>query len=216
MAERKVYGASLSTATMRAVACLYEKDLDFEFVQVDMRAGAHKQEPFISLNPFGQVPAYQEGDATFFESRAISKSIAYKYMDRGTQLLGMSPEESAQVGVWTEVEAHQFDPPASKLLFECLFKPMFMGTPTDEAVVAENEAKLGKVLDVYEARLGKSKYLAGPDFSLADLHHLPVIHVLLKVPRVAALFTSREHVNAWVKDITSRPAWCKVVQTYNF
>ncbi|CAN6468827.1 unnamed protein product [Victoria cruziana] len=216
MAERKVYGVSLSTATMRAVACLYEKDLDFEFVEVDMRAGAHKQEPFISLNPFGQVPAYQEGDATFFESRAITKSIAYKYMDKGTQLLGQSPEESAQIGVWTEVEAHQFDPPASKLLYECLFKPMFMGTPTDDAVVAEYETKLCKVLDVYEARLAKHKYLAGSDFSLADLHHLPCIHVLMKVPRVAALFTSREHLNAWVKDITSRPAWCKVVKTYNF
>ncbi|CAN6468826.1 unnamed protein product [Victoria cruziana] len=215
MAERKVYGTSLSTATMRAVVCLYEKDVEFDFVVVDMRAGAHKREPFISLNPFGQVPAYQEGDATFFESRAISKSIAYKYMDKGTQLLGKSPEESAQIGVWTEVEAHQFDPPASKILFECRAKPMFLGAPTDDAVVAENEARLSKVLDVYEARLAKHEYLAGPDFSLADLHHLPCVHALMKVPRAAALFTSREHVDAWVKDITSRPAWCKVVQTYN-
>lgn len=35
---------------MRVLATLYEKGLDFELVPVDMKAGAHKQEPLISLN----------------------------------------------------------------------------------------------------------------------------------------------------------------------
>ena len=46
----KVHGLPISTATMRVLATLYEKGLDFEIVPVDMKAGAHKQEPLISLN----------------------------------------------------------------------------------------------------------------------------------------------------------------------
>lgn len=115
----------------------------------------------------------------------------------------------ALVTVWMEVEAHQFDPAASKLAWELCFKPMF-GMTTDPAAVEENEAKLAKVLDVYEARLSQSKYLGCDCFTLADLHHLPVLHYLMGT-QSKKLFESRPKVSAWVANITSKPAWSKVV-----
>ena len=50
MATIKVHGSPFSPATMRVTAALYEKQLDFEFVQIDMGNGEHKKVPFISLN----------------------------------------------------------------------------------------------------------------------------------------------------------------------
>lgn len=114
----------------------------------------------------------------------------------------------AILSVWAEVEGQKFDPAASKLTFELAIKPL-LGMATDPAVVEEYEAKLAKVLDVYEARLAQSKYLAGDCFTLADLHHLPNINYLINT-QVKELFTSRPHVNAWCTDILSRPAWLKV------
>jgi glutathione S-transferase len=111
--------------------------------------------------------------------------------------------------VWLEVEALQFDPVASKLTWELALKPMF-GLVTDKAAVEENEAKLAKVLDIYERRLTQSKYLACDSFTLVDLHHLPTIQYLLGT-KAKKLFDSRPHVSAWVADITARPAWCKVL-----
>ncbi|KAF5940658.1 hypothetical protein HYC85_021825 [Camellia sinensis] len=49
----------------------------------------------------------------------------------------------------------------------------------DEKLIQESEEKLGKVLDIYEDRLSKSKYLAGDFFSLADLSHLPFTQYLV-------------------------------------
>ncbi|KAH7838425.1 hypothetical protein Vadar_026235 [Vaccinium darrowii] len=208
MATMKVHGAMFSTASQRVFACLYEKQLEFELVPVDMSTGGHKKEPFISLNPFGQLPAFEDGDLKLFESRAINLYIAHAYADKGTQLV-YDGKKMATVSVWMEVEGHQFDPVASKLGWELVFKPMF-GMTTDMAVVEEKEAKLGQVLDIYEVRLGQSKYLGGDDFTLVDLHHLPYIQLLMGT-QVKKLFDSRPHVSAWCSDILARPAWLKVV-----
>ena len=208
MAGIKVHGSVFSTATQQVFASLYEKELEYELVPVDMKAGEHKKEAFLSLNPFGQVPVLEHGDQKLFESRAITQYIAQEFPDKGTQL-ARPGKPIAPLLVWKEVEALQFDPPSSKLNWELVFKPMF-GMTTDPAAVEENEAKLAKVLDVYEARLSQSKYLACDCFTLVDLHHLPNINLLLGTP-VKKLFDARPHVSAWAADITSRPAWAKVV-----
>ncbi|XP_048130292.1 glutathione S-transferase-like [Rhodamnia argentea] len=208
----KVYGAVFSTAAMRVFAALYEKDLEFELVPVDMRAGEHKKEHFLAINPFGQVPAFEDGDVKLFESRAITQYIAHVYAGKGTPLV-YEGKPMATVGVWMEVEAHQFDPLASKLQWELVYKPKF-GMATDAAVVEENEPKLAKVLDVYEARLSQSKYLGCDYFTLADLHHLPTMTNLMGTP-LKKLFDARPKVSAWAADIMARPAWAKVLAMRN-
>ncbi|CAN6815851.1 unnamed protein product [Brassica oleracea] len=210
MASIKVHGVPMSTATMRVLAALYEKELEFELIPVDMRAGAHKQEPFLSLNPFGQIPALQDGDLTLFESRAITEYIADEYSEKGEKLMCPGCNKvKALTKVWLNVEGQQFDPIASKIAFERVFKGMF-GMTTDPAAVQDLEGKLVRVLDIYEARLSKSEFLACDCFTLADLHHLPVIHYLMGTDS-KALFESRPKVCEWVKKITARPAWAKVV-----
>ncbi|CAN6468823.1 unnamed protein product [Victoria cruziana] len=210
----KVYGMPMSPCTATVLACLGEKGLDYELVPVNVRAGQHKQPSFLAINPFGQIPALEDGDLQLFESRAITKYISYKYKDMGPDLMRSDPVEVASVAVWTEAEAHHYHPAIGPLVFECIFKQMFGGAP-DEAVVAAQAEKLGKVLDVYEETLSERKYLAGDFFSLADLHHLPYTHCLMCTPH-ASLITSRKHVNAWWEDISSRPAWQKVAANMKF
>ncbi|KAK9201811.1 hypothetical protein WN944_017019 [Citrus x changshan-huyou] len=202
----KVYGAAMSTAAQRVFTCLYEKELDFEFVPVDMASGEHKKEAYLSLNPFGQVPALEHGGQKIFESRAITQYVAMEYPEKGTRLASADKPSSSFL-IWKEVEAHQFDPVASKLTWEIVLKPMF-GMTVDPAIVEEYEAKLAKVLDVYEARLTKSKYLASDSFTLVDMHHLPTINLLMRT-QVKELFNACPRVSAWVADITARPAWTK-------
>ncbi|KAL5561503.1 hypothetical protein UlMin_031250 [Ulmus minor] len=213
MAAIKLYGSHISTATARVLACLYEKELDFQFVPVDLSTGEHKKEPFLSKNPFGLLPAFEDGDLELFESRAITTYIAYQYANKGTELVYSDMKKQATALVWLEVEAQQFESASSKLLWEIMFKPMF-GMTTDPAAAQEIEAKLEKVLDIYENRLSKSKYIGGESFTLADLHHLPNIGCLLTTS-TKRLFESRPHVNAWIADITARPAWAKVLAFKN-
>ncbi|XP_023004652.1 glutathione S-transferase PARB-like [Cucurbita maxima] len=206
----RVHGVPFSGPTCRVLACLYEKELEYEFVKLKMHEGEHKKQPFLSINPFGQVPGFQDGDLTLFESRAITQYIVGNYANNGTQLIFQDPKKAAIVLTWIEVESHHYDPPASKLVLELCLKPLLGWGETDAAVVEQSEAELAKVLDIYEDRLAQSKYLGGESFTLADLHHLPTIDYLFGT-QMKKLFESRPHVNAWAVDIMARPAWAKVL-----
>ncbi|PIA24904.1 hypothetical protein AQUCO_14800002v1 [Aquilegia coerulea] len=204
MSALKVYGNMLSPAVMRVMACFNEKELKFQFVPVEMRAGEHKKEPFISLNPF-------DGDVKLFESRAITRYIANQYEEEGANLVvNGKGKQMASFALCMEVEAHQFDPLASKLAFELVIKA-YLGMTTDETVVEETKEKFARVLDVYEARLSGSKFLSGDEFTLADLHHFPNLHYLMSSP-IKEMFGSRPHFLAWCTDILARPSWVKVLQ----
>ena len=209
MAGIKVFGHPASTATRRVLIALHEKNLDFEFVHIELKDGEHKKEPFIFRNPFGKVPAFEDGDFKLFESRAITQYIAHFYSDKGNQLVSLGSKDIAGIAMGIEIESHVFDPVGSKLVWEQVLKPLY-GMTTDKTVVEEEEAKLAKVLDVYEHRLGESKYLASDKFTLVDLHTIPVIQYLLGTP-TKKLFDERPHVSAWVADITSRPSAKKVL-----
>ncbi|KAL9671117.1 hypothetical protein QQ045_008683 [Rhodiola kirilowii] len=206
----KLYGLPMSTCATRAMICLAEKEVEFELIPVNLFASEHKQPPFLAKN-------FNDNNIFVAESRAITFYIAEKYKDSGTDLIRHGDiKEAALVKVWTEVESQQFNVPISTITYQYLISPKF-GKLTDEALVEENVAKLEKVLDVYEERLSKSKYLAGDFFSLADLHHMSYIHYFLKTPK-ANLINDRASVKAWWDDISDRPAFKKfsVKMNYDF
>ncbi|KAL7172173.1 hypothetical protein ACSBR2_031797 [Camellia fascicularis] len=209
MAGRRVYGSLKSPATLKVLANLFEHDLDFEFVPVDLDNGEHKNKHFLSMNPFGQVPVYEDGGIKQFESRAIIRCMAHEYGKKGEELIYWDAKKQAVVANWIDVEDHRFEPPALKLISELLIKPKKGFTP-DEGIVAEAEAELAKVLDVYEARLEKSKYLASEKYTIVDLLHIPNLQSLTGTP-AKKLIESRPRVSSWCSDILARPAWAKVL-----
>jgi glutathione S-transferase len=133
--------------------------------------------------------------------------LAEKFEGQGTPLLGKTLKEKGLVSQWVEVESQSYDRPVIALVAEVVWAPQ-MGKATKEEVVAEEMAKL---LDVYEAHLAKSKYLAGDFFSLADLGHLPGTQALVNSGKKGAPFAARPHVNAWWEDISSRPSFKKII-----
>jgi len=211
----KVHGHHGSTATATVLCCLNEKKVEYELVFIDFFEGDQKKPQHLALNPFGQIPVIQDGDFTLFESRAIAKYLAKKYMGQGTDLLGSTLTEQALVEQWCEVEGQSFRGPAFSIIEQILLAPI-LGDSTDEEAVKISVEKVGKVLDVYEERLSKSKYLAGDFFSLADLQHLPYTHYLVNACGKGDLISSRKHVKAWWEDISSRPAWKKVAEKMKF
>lgn len=144
------------------------------------------------------------------ESRAICRYVCEKHGERGNRALyGTNPLAKASIDEWLEAEGQSFNPPSSVLVFQLAFAPR-MKMKQDEGAINLNADKLAKVLDVYDRRLEERRFLAGDDFSLADLSHLPNTHYLMSTPK-AQLFTSRKNVSRWWSDISTRPSWKQVV-----
>ncbi|KAK7333725.1 hypothetical protein VNO80_30502 [Phaseolus coccineus] len=211
----KVYGPDYANPK-RVIVCLIEKEVEFETVHVDGFKGEHKQPEYLKLQPFGLLPVVKDGDYVLYESRAILRYYSEKYKNQGSALLGNTIEERGLVEQWLEVEAHNYYPPIYNLVMNILVLPLVRGEASDPKVTEENEEKLSKVLDIYEERLSKTKYLAGDFFSLADLSHLPFTHYLMNYMKKEYMIRERKHVSAWWDDISNRPSWKKVLQLYKY
>jgi len=208
-----VFGTANFANAARVMACLEKVGVEYDVVQVDYMAKEHKGAEHLARNPFGQIPAFQDGDIMLFESRAIAKYVLRKYSKSADidLLREGNPEEAAMVDMWTEVEAHTYFPAMAPIFYECVVYPAMHGTPTNQKVVEESLEKLRKVLDVYEAHLSRSKYLylAGDFFSFADLNHFPFTFHVMTTPH-ASLFDSYPHVKAWWERVMARPSLKKI------
>ncbi|KAL3527383.1 hypothetical protein ACH5RR_012039 [Cinchona calisaya] len=210
----KVYGPVTAGCPQRVLVCLIEMGVEFEVVHVDLETGEHKNSEFLLLQPFGQVPVIEDGDFRLFESRAIVRYYATKHANHGPNLLGSTLEEKALVDQWLEVESHNFNDMVYALVLQIEVLPR-MGERTDLKLVQNCVEKLDKVLDVYEERLSKTKYLAGNEYTIADMCHLPGIRFLMTDGGLGHLIRERKNVNSWWNDISNRPAWKKVLDLIN-
>ncbi|XP_078439995.1 glutathione S-transferase F11-like [Wolffia australiana] len=206
----KIYGCSWAVSVQRAILCLVEKGVEFELVHVDLDAMEHKKPEYLDLQPFGKVPYIEDGDLKLYESRAVARYYAAKYSTRGPALLGKTLEERALVDQWVDVEAMTFDPLVFQVVFNLIILPR-LGVPSDKAAAHVALQKLDKVLDIYENRLSRSKYLAGEEFSLADLSHVPATRHLMENANLSCIFAGRKNFRAWWDDISGRPTWKKVL-----
>lgn len=53
--------------------------INYETIDVDLANGAHKKEPFLSMNPAGLVPVIEDADTIVADSNAILVYLARKY-----------------------------------------------------------------------------------------------------------------------------------------
>ncbi|HUD60590.1 MAG TPA: glutathione S-transferase family protein [Acetobacteraceae bacterium] len=77
-----------------------EKGIEFPRVEVDIRGGENRREPFLAKNPSGQCPALELDDGTIIaEITAICEYLDEKYP--GPSLIGSTPEQRAETRMWT-------------------------------------------------------------------------------------------------------------------
>ncbi|XP_010453905.1 PREDICTED: glutathione S-transferase F12-like [Camelina sativa] len=207
----KLYGQVTAACPQRVLLCFLEKGIEFEIIHIDLDTLEQKKPEHLLRQPFGQVPAIEDGDFKLFESRAIARYYATKYADKGTNLLGKSLEHRAIVDQWSDVESHYFNALAHPIVVNLIIKPR-LGEECDLVLVEELKTKLGVVLDIYENRLASNRFLAGEEFTMADLTHMPAMGYLMSITDIIQMVKARENFNRWWEEISARPAWKKLME----
>ncbi len=199
----KLYGIPFSTCTRKVLTILAEKNAKADFVNVDITKGEGKNDDHLARQPFGQIPAIDDDGFVLYESRAILRYLDSKLP--GVALTPADPQTRALMEQWISVETSNFTPHAMKLIYETIFHPM-RGIPTDPNKVSEARAALSRTLDVMETQLGKTPFIAGSEFTLADIGYMPYIEYVVAGGN-GDLFESRANVARWWKTISERPSW---------
>jgi glutathione S-transferase len=198
----KLYGNPLSTCTRKVLTTLAETNTPFELVVVDLGKGEHKQTPHVERQPFGQIPTIDDEGFKLYESRAICRYINEKV---GGSLIPKDLRARAVMEQWISIETSNFTPHAMKFIYEYVFK-----RPQGADVLDNAKKQLEIALDVMNARLAETPFLAGPQFSLADICFMPYVEYALGTP-VKDTIVSRAQVAKWWKQVSERPTWRKVV-----
>ncbi|KAK7677204.1 hypothetical protein QCA50_019798 [Cerrena zonata] len=200
-----LYGASFSTCVRRVALVAKELGVEYVLHPVNFAKGEHKDPAFLEHQPFGQVP-YIVDDANdnfeLYESRAIARYLVRQYGPQ-SGLIPTDPKKLAKFEQAASVEASNFDPHAGPVLFEKLIAPMH-GLTSNEANLQKHLTVLYAKLDAYDVILGKSKYLAGDDITLADLAHLPHGYMLTTKAGYADTLINDKRPNV------TRYEWCRV------
>lgn len=197
MVKLVVYGNKIATCTQRVLILLEELNLKYELRELDLMKGHQKDPRYLTLQPFGKVPAVVYGDYKLFESRSILRYIA----KNNTDDTDLTLKESPYVDMWLEVESQNFNPPISKYIYEKVFKKWKdPEAVSDETILSQALDELSSVFDVYEKRLEESKYIGGASFSIADISHIPYLHMFVNIGEENKKFVKKyPHVYKWYK-----------------
>jgi len=139
--------------------------LKLDLAPVDFMAGAHKKSPLIGMNPFGDVPIFEDGDVVLRDSQTILVYLARKF--GGEDWLPTNPVAMAEVVGWLMVAENEIARGPGDARLHDKF-----GFPLDVDRARDNAAR---ILGLLEAHLKKHDWLARNRPTIADVACMPYV-----------------------------------------
>ena len=166
----KLYGYPQTRST-RVAWALEETGAEYEYGLINLKAGEHKQPAFLAINPFGKIPSLVDDGHVMSESSAICTYVAEKFPD--AKLIPSDAKGRAEYFQWlffvvSELEVHLWTAAKHDRLL-----PENKKVP---AVVSTSFWEFEKAAAVLSAHLKDRQYLAGDQFSAADIICVSVLH----------------------------------------
>ncbi|MBI1197544.1 MAG: glutathione S-transferase [Phenylobacterium sp.] len=182
---------------------LAEKGLKLDKVELDLRGGENRREPYTRFNPSGQSPALELDDGSCLgEITAICEYIEEKHPN--PPLIGTTPEERAETRMWTrradikvaEPMANGFRYAEGLPMFQSRMRCVPEAAPGLKAVAQDG-------VEWIEANM-KGPWLAGDRFTLADILLFAFIEFggMIGQP----LDPKFKRVNEWFARVKARPS----------
>ena len=207
----KLYDSKMAPNPRRVRIFMAEKGVECENQQLDIVAGENLSEEFLAVNPRGMLPTLQLDDGTVIdETVAICRYIEETHPEpalMGTDAVSKAQVESRQRhmewdGLLGAMEAFRNAFPG--------FKSRGLGGNVGEVAAIPELSERGKqtLLRFYEkldAELADSKFIAGDDFTIADITALCTIDFAAGAARVPVP-DSCTNLKRWHEEVSSRPS----------
>lgn len=193
----KLYGSSgRGGSSLRPLWVFSETEAPVLFVPINMQTNERREEPYIKLNPNGQVPTLVDGDFVLTESLAINFYIAKKFKP---DLLGTTDEEEATVwrwSLWAILNPQRY-------FLDLAFEIAWAKT-NNEAVINKANTELERFLKIFDDYMEGKTYVVGEKFTVADIN---VATSISYASHTEYDFSRFKNITRWLEFVTSRPAY---------
>ncbi len=184
---------------LRVRWALEEAGLPYRVKLVGSGPGSIAPGDYRAIQPFGQVPAIEDGSLTLFESGAIVLYVA----ERSRNLLPADPGDRAHALQWIFAALNTIEIPIQQLAAIDLFHPSERWAEERRpAVVTMLRSRLGPLA----ARLNGKDFLVGA-FSAADI----LMTTVLRILRHTDLLQEEPVLIAYKERCEARPAFKKAL-----
>ena len=191
---RILHGTRLSGHTHRVQLFLHLLDLPYAFA--DSPADVRRSAAFRSLNPLGQIPVLQDGEAVLADSNAILVYLAKRYA-AGTAWLPEDPVGAARVQRWLSQAAGEimFGPATARV------QARFYDTGVPPAL---SQALAARVLGLMDGELAARDWLAADHPTVADV---ACYSYVAHAPEGGIALDPYPHVRAWIARVQALPGF---------
>ena len=190
----KLYDLDLSgnCYKVRLFAALIEVPLTI--VPVDFLQGEHKEEPLLSLNPWGEIPILEDGDVVLRDAQAILVYLANKY--GGEAWWPSEAHLQGEVMQWLSTAANEMHhgPNMARLIKK-------FGVDMDHALALSRSER---ILTLIDDHLSMHDWLAAKRPTIADCAIYPYISVAYEGDVV---IDGYDNIQAWMKRIEDLPSY---------
>lgn len=196
----QLLGAPWCPDTLKCILIAAEQGMEMTCGVVDPSTNEHQSSDFLAVSEFGVMPALKEADYYTAGVKAITEFINARGL--GTTLIPMNDALATDQECWIQIARTQAEPAINTLVEECICTGN-----NDAAKIDAAKATLGPILDQLNDALGKSKFVAGKNYSLADIHWTADLH-LLSLTAGADLISARNNIRAWLDGMRAKKSAC--------
>ena len=198
----KVYGDYNSGNCYKVKLMLHLLGLEYQWHSVDILKGEAQTPAFLAKNPNGKVPVLELEDGTcLWESNAILNFLA-----DGSDFLPGEPRLRTQVLQWQFFEQYSHEP----YIAVARFIEFYLGLPQERLEEYRKLQTRGyKALDVMEQQLGRTPYLVGEHYSIADVTLYAYTHVAHQGGFDLSAYPA---ITAWLERVASHPRHVTMLQ----
>jgi glutathione S-transferase len=227
----ELYHNDMSVCAQKVRFTLGEKALPWTSHHLNLRAGDQQKPEYVKLNPDAVVPTLVDNGNVVIESTVINEYLDDAYSE--PSLRPKNAADRARMRLWTKqldetvhaatrtisnaiafrhqklalgkaaLETLHEKIPDSKKRAES-WENVTKGI--DSAYFVDATRRFDKLLADMEAALVEAPWLAGTEFSLADIGYAPYI-LRLQDLQLQFLWDHRPHVPAWFERVGKRPGY---------
>ena len=183
----------------RATIALEEVGERYRVHHIDLMQGEHLTDEFLAMNPVGRVPVIIDREPVEPVTVYGGMAIAFYLAEKHGRFIPADPIARAMIYQWAAMVVSDLNPAlAGQFYFSVLAEP----PQTETVKVFEQVAR--RMLKVLDDELASRSYLAGEDYSVADILAYPSVKT--SAARLEGAISSYPNLQRWEHEIAQRPA----------